>query len=130
MTLREKIADLYLRYPQPRTFAEDEAAYRVSGHVIETDEVFIMGKGVNTDVIDEMILNPYVIFPESRHNAWFLFAMAGNLLAMYSAMPYHLPYVGWARRDGPIRWHYTEDARHHISSFVPMFIYRLAAERG
>ena len=130
MSPRQQIANLYWRYPQPRTFDTDERLYRISGHVIETEDVFIMGKGVKLDAPVEMILSPHVSFPRSQHNAWFLFAMAGNLLSMYDAMPYHLPYVGWARRDGPVKWHLVEDARHHISSIVPMFVYRLAGERA
>jgi hypothetical protein len=127
MNYRLEIAKLYQKFPQPRTFEEDEAQYRICGHVIETSEVFIMGKAVSTEADSEAIASPYVAFPKHRQNAWFLHAMAGNLLAMYEAMPYHLPYVGWARRNGPVKWHYTEDAWHHISSQVPLYVCRLVA---
>jgi hypothetical protein len=125
LSLRQEIERLYERYPQERTFAEDEWLYRKTGHVIETGEVFIMGKAVYIGANHEEIVSPYVSFLKISQNGWYLHAMAGNLLSMYDAMPYHLPYVGWARRDGPIKWHLVEDARRYISSCVPMFVSRL-----
>lgn len=127
MNYRFKIAQLYEKFPQPRTFEEDEEQYRLCGHVIETPDVFIMGKGVDIEADPEAIASPYVAFPKHRHNGWFLHAMAGNLLSMYDAMPYYLPYVGWARRYGPVKWHLVEDARHHISAQVPLYVCRLVA---
>ena len=124
-TPRQQVERLYERYPQPRSFAEDERLYRVTGYVIETDDVFIMGKAVYRDAPEDAILCPHVAFNRWSSDAWFLHAMSGNLLSMYDAMPYPLPYVGWARRDGPIKWHLTEEARRHISGKVPMFVARL-----
>jgi hypothetical protein len=125
MSPRQEIEALYEKYPQERSFAEDERLYRRYGHVIETGDVFIMGKAVNTAAEHREIVTPSETFLRRDQNGWFLHAMSGNLLSMYGVMPYHLPYVGWARRDGPIKWHLVEDARRHISSCVPMFVSRL-----
>lgn len=125
--LRRKVAYLYVKHPQPRTMEEDEELYRVSGHVIDTPDVFIMGKAVKHDAPIESILYPGVCFAPSVADAWFLHAMAGDIRAMYDAMPYFLPLVGWARRDGQVHFHSTTNARNHISNLVPMFVYRLTA---
>jgi hypothetical protein len=124
-SLRLAVYRLYDKYPQPRAFEEDEDLYRVSGYVIETPEVYIMGKAVKHDAPIECILHPGVCFAPSVCDAWFLHAMAGDIRAMYSAMPYFLPLVGWARRDGQVHFHSVKNARNHISNLVPMFVYRL-----
>ena len=97
--------DLYLKYPQPRTFAEDVALYEAAGYVWDTPEVFLMARPVWKDAPDEVIKCSHVRFHDSCVNAWFLFAFVGDLRATITIAPYQLAWVGWSRRMSPIRWH-------------------------
>ena len=119
MTHRERVKTLYLRFPQPRTFEEDERYYRNVGYVIETREVFVMGKAVKHDAPYEAIINPEVAFARIEQTAWFLHAMAGSLRAMWAVKPYYLPLIGWSRRGGRIHWHWIDDAHHAINALIP-----------
>ena len=105
MTPRQQVLNLYWRFPQPRDFQDDYLMHQVSGYVIDTPEAFLMGRGVDRYQDEEVIRCPHVIFPRSRQNAWFIWAFAGDISLMGVLAPYELPYVGWARRNGPIRWY-------------------------
>jgi hypothetical protein len=107
---REEAADLYRRYQQPRSFEEDVALHRVSGYVIDREDVFLMGRGVDMHAPEEMIRSPHVSFPRSRQNAWFIWIFVGPINLMKSLAPYTLPYVGWSRRNGPIHWYWARAA--------------------
>ena len=105
MTPREQVEDLYLKYPQPRTFAEDRALYEACGVVMDEPEIFMMAKAVCKSAPEAAIRCPWVYFDRWTQNAWFIFALAGDIRGMLRAAPYHLPSVGWSRRMAPIRWH-------------------------
>src|SRR4029077_19298097 len=111
----EKVRALYWRFPQPRSFEEDIALHRVTGYVIDTDDVFLMGRPVRHDVPVEAILCPHVSFAREQCDAWFIWACAGNVKAMPDFAPYPLPLVGWARRNDRIRWYWWEDAFRRVS---------------
>jgi hypothetical protein len=119
MTTRERVQDLYQRFPQPRSFEEDVELYHNSGYVIETREVYVMGKAVKHDAPWEAIVNPQVSFARHVQDAWFLHAMAGSLRAMWEVKPYYLPLIGWSRRGRRIHWHWIDDAHHAINALIP-----------
>jgi hypothetical protein len=109
------VADLYLRYHQPRSFEEDIRLHRVTGYVIETEDVFLMGRPVRHDVPVEAILCPHVSFAREECDAWFIWAFCGNIKAMLELAPYPLPLVGWARRNGRVKWYWCEDVIRRVS---------------
>jgi hypothetical protein len=115
LTPRKEVELLYELYPQPRSFEEDIALHRVTGYVIDTDDVFLMGRPVRHDVPVEAILCPHVSFAREQCDAWFIWACAGNVKAMPEFAPYPLPLAGWARRNSRIRWYWWEDAFRRVS---------------
>ena len=110
MTPRQRVADLYERFPQPRSFEEDERLHRVTGYVIENEDVFLMGRPVRHDVPVEAIQCPHVAFAREEQDAWFIWIFAGEIKLMLELAPYPLPLVGWSRRNGRVRWYRCEDA--------------------
>lgn len=117
LTPRERVADLYERHRQPRTFEEDLALYQVTGYVIEAEDAFVMGRTVKHDAPVEAILCPHVSFAPEVCDAWFIFAFAGDIRAMLEIVQLvdSLPLVGWARRNGRIRWYWCEEALRRVS---------------
>ena len=105
MTPREQVADLYLQYPQSRTFAEDVALYKMTGYVWDTPELFLMARPVKRDAPEDAIRAAFVRFDRSIANAWFIFAFAGNFRGFIDIAPFQLPWAGWSRRMAPIRWY-------------------------
>jgi hypothetical protein len=105
VTPRERIAELYLRYPQTRTFEEDIRLHRVTGYVLDHPDIFLMGRPVRREAPMEAIICPHVSFSRSQADSWFIWAMSGKLSLVWETAPYELPYVGWIRRNRRIRWY-------------------------
>ena len=105
MTPRERVEDLYLRYPQPRTFAQDVALHRASGVVIEGEDFFLMARGVKHDAPFEALSNPEVSFAREVQDCWLVHAYSGPLEVLVSVAPYYLPLVCFSRRQGR-GWHF------------------------
>lgn len=114
MRPRDKVEALFKRYPQDYTFEEAESLHAL--HVlINTDEFYLMARGVDRFAPREAILCPRVSFARRDQNAWFLWAFAGPLPHMLHVAPYFLPMVGWNRRHRGIRWYSCKNALYHIS---------------
>jgi hypothetical protein len=122
MTPRERVADLYERYHQPRSFEEDLRLHQVSGYVIESADAFLVGRPVKHDVPEEAIKCPHVCFHPKVCDAWFIWAFAGDIRAMFELAPYELPLVGWSRRNGRIRWYRCEDALRRVAGISQALI--------
>lgn len=109
MSPMDQIAELYRRFPQPRTFAEDQLANIVNGYVISRKDFFIMGRAVRRGHPE--VANPWHRF--SDPDCWFIQAAAiaqgisQNIFL--TLIPFSLRWVAFAREDGPIR--YYESAR-------------------
>lgn len=114
MSPRQQIANLYWKHPQDRTFDTDEHLHRVTGHVIEGDGYFLMGRGVDSTYDVEFILNPAVSFPRSRHDCWFIWAYCGPIDLIYDLQPYVLPKIAWVRRNGALRIYETEEFQRRV----------------
>jgi hypothetical protein len=114
MSPRETIAALYERYPQDRNFEEDEALHRMTGYVLESDDYYLMGRGVWTQAGQAAICEPFIGFPRHRQDCWMLWAYCGPLGKIYELQPYKLPLVGWVRRNGRLRIYWIEEFREHI----------------
>ena len=105
MTPRDKAASLYDIWHQPRDFEADIKLHRTTGHVIETENEFLVGRAVDKNATEEAIKSPHVIFGKTVENAWFIWIYVGDIAKIESLMPYPLPHVGWARRNRSIRWY-------------------------
>jgi hypothetical protein len=116
MSPRQQIANLYWRNPQPRTFDTDEYLHRVTGYVIEGDDYFLMGRGVDSSYGAEFILNPAVAFPRSRQDMWFVWAYCGPLGKIHELCPYPLPLIGWVRHGQRLRIYDFQDMWNRCAS--------------
>ena len=115
MSPREQVKALYVLYPQPRSFEEDESLHRAIGYVIESSDWFLMGRAVDSKAPVEAIVCPHLSFAREVQDAWFIWAYSGELRAMLYLAPYWLPLVGWARRNGMIRWYRCEEMLRKVS---------------
>ena len=111
---RQQIANLYWQYPQPRTFDTDEHLHRVTGYVIESDDYFLMGRGVDSTFDEEMLTDPAVAFPRSCQDCWFIWAYCGPLNLIYDLQPYILPIFGGVRRGQGLRIYGTEEFQEKV----------------
>lgn len=74
-----------------------EANYR-DGFVFSTPTYFIMGRPILDD-------------PRALGGAWFCEAASGDTSAMWTILPYPLPWIGWERFDSRLRFHRTSEIR-------------------
>ena len=101
----DQIAELYERFPQPRTFDEDIAAHISTGYVVSTPEFFIMGRAINRDASAEDIGNPWHPFPREHQNCWLVYAYAGYSQNFLTFLPYSLSWVAFQRRGKPLKFY-------------------------
>lgn len=117
MTPKEEVAVLYELYRQPRSFARDIYLHTLSGYVIDTPTAFLMGRPVCRDAPEEAIRDPAISFSRWAADCWFIFAFAGDIGEMLHLAPYELPYVGWSRRNGAIRWYTCAEALARVKRY-------------
>ena len=105
MTPFDQIADLYQRWPQPRSFEEDISAHIETGYVVSTPDFFIMGRAVNRGASLEFIADPWRRFARKEQDAWLVYAFAGSSRNFLSFIPYLLRWIGFQRRNHHLKWH-------------------------
>jgi hypothetical protein len=110
----DQVAELYERYPQPRAFEEDISAHIETGYVVSTPEFFLMGRAVDRYADPAMIEDPWHGFLRSEQNAWLVYAFAGSSRNFLSFVPYPLRWVGFQRRNQPLKWHDSAKIFHYI----------------
>lgn len=95
-------------YKCTRDFLADCVAHeRAGGVIINTPELFVMGRPVCMEAPDADIINLHVGFLPGVCNAWFVWCCVGSAKQVLAAMPYTLPFIGFARADVR-RWYSTE----------------------
>jgi hypothetical protein len=121
---RERIKRLYCEFKQPRSFEEDERLHRMTGYVIETEDAFVMGRPVKHDVAVEAIACPHVSFAPEICDAWFIWAFAGNIKSLLEIVEVvgPLPFLGWSRRNGTIRWYRYKETRRRVAGLSQITI--------
>ena len=89
MNVYEEIQKLYVETPN-RDFAADLYYFLQCGYVFVTPTYAIIGKELD--------------------GGWFIHLAVGKgcMARFVSLMPYYLPKIGWARKDGEIVWRTTE----------------------
>ena len=107
---------LYLKYPQPRTFDDDLMAHLVTGYVISTPDSFIMGRPVDRFASWDKITNPYSKFSKDEANTWLVHIFVGSRRNMLDTLPFPLQWVGWSRRNRPIKYYDFNSLLKHLRS--------------
>lgn len=85
-------------------FDRELAAHLAGGFVFSTPDAFLMGRPVHSGAPHELLADPFHRFPPADCDAWLVWLAAGDLRAMLRLTPYRLPWLAWARRDGPLKW--------------------------
>lgn len=85
-------------------FDSELAAHLAHGFVISTPDAFLMGRPVSSDAPHGLLADPFHRFPAADCDAWMVWLAAGDLRAIWRMVPYRLPWIAWARREGPLKW--------------------------
>lgn len=85
------------------TLEEQELAYKRTGFVFSTPSFYAIGRGVCRSASQDELKNPYFIFPPQSYDAWYVAEMCGDMRAVWSIMPWRLPYVGWCLAKDPLQ---------------------------
>lgn len=98
----ELAADVYAREPCANTFQCDLAAHLLYGYVFSAPELFIMGRPVEKNAPEHLILDP--AHPFDSPDAWLIWLAAGDLSAFPRCLPYPLGFFG-LQRHNILRWY-------------------------
>lgn len=90
---------------RPVTFREELTAHLLHGFVLSTPEAFVMGRPIVKDAPHALQADPWHVFPPDECDCWLVWLAAGDLSAIWRLVPYPLPWLAWARRDGPLRFY-------------------------
>lgn len=99
----DQIRQLYREWPQPRAFSEDVRAHIETGVVISLPDFFVMGRPITRDADPSLIANPWHSFDDP--DAWLVFAYAGRVKTILDFIPHKMQFVGFQRREKPIRYY-------------------------
>jgi hypothetical protein len=84
-------------------FDRELSAHLLTGYVFSSPEAFIMGRAVDGSAAGCLQADPFHVFPAESCDTWLVWLAAGDLARMAEWVPYRLPWIAWARRDGPLR---------------------------
>lgn len=96
MTPVEKIAALYEQHGG--SFREVLEAHLLHGYVYSTPDCFLIGRAVNSAAPLDEILDPWRTWEREQQDAWWVYAMAGDIRRAMKFTPYELPKIGFERR--------------------------------
>jgi hypothetical protein len=106
--LELQILDLYRRYPQARSFAEEVELTAWNGVVINTHDFFMLARPVDIHDPDERWRDPAHAYHRLCQNCWLITIYCGiSQNNPCNFAPYQLPYIAWSRRDRPLRVYST-----------------------
>src|SRR5688572_27592920 len=88
MTPYEQLLALYRAHPE-RSLSTDLEYFMRTGYVFSTPD--------------------YIVIGSRMWNGWFVHAAVGvgHIGDILRSVPYSLPYIGWARENGEIKWYAT-----------------------
>ena len=92
------------RTKRPEMFEEELRAHLRWGCVLSTPQAFLMGRPIVKDAEHILQADPWHRFPPEEVDCWIVWLFAGDLAKVMSMVPYRLPWLAWARRDGPLRF--------------------------
>jgi len=98
MTPVARIRKEYQDRPESHTFEWYLNWHMDHGFVFSTPSFFIMGFAVDSDLVRKV--EPMAAF-RAKGDCWYIAAMAGDMVAAWSILPWKLPLLAWHRdRDG------------------------------
>lgn len=103
MTPYETLAADWLARPRSVTLEEQELRYKRVGFVFSTHQFYAMGRAVVRGMPDEQIRDPYVSWSLDACDAWYVAEMCGDMRALWSIMPWRLPFIGWCSAKDPLQ---------------------------
>lgn len=92
-------AEVYRREPCARTFGEDVEAHLINGYVFSTPTYFAMGRAVDSSASNQLVVNPWHVFPVEQCDAWLVYLVAGDMREAWGRFPYFLPKIGFERKN-------------------------------
>lgn len=106
----ERARAVYDQEACARSFVQDVELHMLHGYVFASPDYFIMGRGVNSDASDVLVVNPAFIFPRESQDCWMVYLAAGKnaYRQFFKHMPYPLPLVCWERKN-KLRYYSLED---------------------
>ena len=111
--LELQILDLYRRYPQTRSFAEEvELTAWNNGVVVNTEDFFMLARPVDIHDPEERWRDPAHIYHMLCQNCWLITIYCGiSQNNPCNFAPYELPLIAWSRRDRLLRVYETTKLR-------------------
>jgi hypothetical protein len=117
--LELQILDLYRRYPQPRSFAEEVELTAWNGVVINTEDFFMLARPVDIHDPEERWRDAAHTYHRLCQNCWLITIYCGiSQNNPCNFAPMQLPFVAWSRRDGRVRVYPTEKIRQRCDTFL------------
>ena len=92
-------AKVYEREICARTFSEDLELHLVSGYVVSTPDIFIMGRPVKHNAEPALIVDAAHPFARKDWDCWHIYTMAGDIKQCWGYYPFPLPFVSWERNN-------------------------------
>jgi hypothetical protein len=119
--LREAQA-VYFREETPRAFLTDLCLHleNPTGYVFKTPTLFCLARPVDRLAPTEEIIEPRIVFPPERCNAWFVYLLAGRVTEVFAMIPYPLPYFGWQKKNRLRFWPAGDIARKFQPNHEPV----------
>lgn len=99
MTPFDKAASIYESESCANTFEHDLLAHHQHGYVFSTPESFIMGRPVMRSASPVELFDITFKFPRAVHDAWLVWAYAGDIAHALRFLPYRLPWVIFQRKN-------------------------------
>lgn len=73
------------------------------GFVYSTPDFFVMGRPVNSEADEALIMNPLHLFPEAEWDCWYCHAMSGDMSKAWEILPFPLGYLAFHRVHAGVR---------------------------
>jgi len=92
---------------RPDTFKEELEAHLLHGYVISTQTAFLMGRAIVKDAPHALQADPWHTFAPDECDTWLVWLAAGDMAEFMRHVPYPLPWLAWARREGSLRFFHS-----------------------
>ena len=117
--LELQILNLYRRYPQTRSFAEEVELTAWNGVVINTHDFFMLARPVDVHDPDERWRDAAYTYNRLRQNCWLITIYCGIIQNNpCHFVPYTLPLIAWSRRNRPLRIYETSKIKPRCDSLT------------
>jgi hypothetical protein len=89
---------------RPETFRDELEAHLLGGFVLSTPTAFVMGRPIARVAPHALQADPWFQFPSESCDCWLVWLASGDLASIWRLVPYPLPWLAWARRDGALKF--------------------------